>query len=272
MLEEIAEKDPEKYAKFWQEFGQVMKEGPAEDFSNSEQIAKLLRFASTHTDKPEQTVSFNEYIGRMAENQKKIYYLTGDSWNAVKNSPHLEIFRKKNIEVLLLSDRVDEWLMAHLNEFDGKPLQSIAKGGLDMTELGSEEEQQDIEKQQDEYQEMLGKVKETLGDKVAEVRLSNRLTDSPACLVMDEQALSAHLERMLREAGQYVPHSKPHLELNPDHALIHRLRTQTDPDKLSDWTHVLFDQALLAEGGQLDDPAGFVKRLNALLLETASAS
>ena len=269
LLEEMAANEPEQYAKFWQEFGQVMKEGPGEDFANREQLAKLLRFSSTHTDQPEQTVSLSDYVGRMKENQKKIYYLTGDSWNAVKNSPHLEIFRKKGIEVLLLSDRVDEWLVAHLHEFDGKPLQSIAKGGLDLAEIGSEEEAKDQQKQQDEYADLLKKAKEILGDQVAEVRLSNRLTDSPACLVVDEEALSTNLERMLREAGQNVPLSKPYLELNPDHPIVQKLRSETDSSKLSDWTHVLFDQALLAEGGQLDDPATFVKRLNTLLLETA---
>jgi len=269
LLDDMAAKDPEQYAKFWQEFGQVMKEGPGEDFANREQIAKLLRFASTHTNSSEQNVSLSDYASRMAENQQKIYFLTGESWNAVKNSPHLEIFRKKNIEVLLLSDRVDEWLVAHLHEFEGKPLQSIAKGGLDLSELGAADEE-DVKEQESEYEELLKKIKETLGDKVAEVRLSTRLTDSPACLVMDEQALSSHLERMLREAGQNVPISKPNLELNPKHALVHRLREQTNPDKLNDWTHVLFDQALLAEGGQLDDPASFVKRLNALLLEAAA--
>ena len=269
LLEDMATNEPEQYAKFWQEFGQVMKEGPGEDFANREQLGKLMRFASTHADQPEQSVSFSDYIGRMKESQKKIYYLTGDSWNAVKNSPHLEIFRKKGIEVLLLSDRVDEWLVAHLHEFDGKPLQSIAKGGLDLADIGSEQKEKDQEKQKDEYADLLKKAKEILGDQVAEVRLSNRLTDSPACLVVDEEALSANLERMLREAGQNVPLSKPHLELNPDHAIVQKLRSETDSIKLSDWTHVLFDQALLAEGGQLDDPATFVKRLNTLLLETA---
>jgi molecular chaperone HtpG len=272
LLEDMAEKEPEQYTKFWQAFGQVLKEGPGEDFANREQIAKLLRFASTQADSPEQTVSLSDYISRMAENQKKIYFLTGESWNAVKNSPHLEIFRKKNIEVLLLSDRVDEWLIAHLHEFDGKPLQSIAKGGLDLSELGAaaEDEEKEVKEKETEYQDMLKKIKDILGDNVAEVRLSSRLTDSPACLVMDEQALSSHLERMLREAGQEVPTSKPNLELNPDHALVQRLHEQADADKLNDWTHVLFDQALLAEGGQLDDPASFVKRLNALLLETTA--
>lgn len=267
LLEDMAEKEPEKYQKFWQNFGQVMKEGPGEDFANKEQIAKLLRFSTTHDDQPEQTVSLSDYIGRMAENQKKIYYLTGDSWTAVKNSPHLEIFRKKGIEVLLLSERVDEWLVAHLNEFDGMPLQSIAKGNFDLSEIGSEEEQAEQKKQTDEYAKLLQKVKEILEDKVGEVRLSNRLTDSPACLVVDQEALSANLERMLREAGQDVPMSKPHLELNPDHALVQKLNKDLEHSQFSDWTHVLFDQALLAEGGQLEDPASFVKRLNALLLD-----
>lgn len=266
LLETMAKDEPEKYAGFWKEFGRVLKEGPGEDHSNREQIAKLLRFASTHSDTPEQNVSLEDYIGRMKEGQEKIYYLTGDSFAAVKNSPHLEIFRKKGIEVLLLSDRVDEWLVAHLHEFDGKSLQSVAKGTLDLDKIETEEEKKDQETAQDEYKELLERIKTTLGDKVNEVRISQRLTDSPACLVVDEYALSGHLERLMREAGQHVPMSKPHLELNTDHPLVQRLKGQSDDERFQDWTHLLFDQALLAEGGQLEDPASFVRRLNGLLV------
>lgn len=266
MLETMARDESEKYAGFWKEFGRVLKEGPGEDHANREQIAKLLRFASTHNDTPEQNVSLEDYLGRMKEGQEKIYYLTGDSFSAVKNSPHLEIFRKKGIEVLLLSERVDEWLVAHLHEFDGKSLQSVAKGALDLDKVETEEEKKDQEAAEDEYKALLERIKTTLGDRVNEVRVSKRLTDSPACLVVDEYALSGHLERLMREAGQNVPMSKPHLELNIDHALVRRLRDESDEERFSDWTHLLFDQALLAEGGQLEDPASFVRRLNGLLV------
>ncbi len=202
----------------------------------------------------------------MKEGQDKIYYLTGETFNAIKNSPHLEVFREKDIEVLLLYDRVDEWLMAHLNEFDGKAFQSVAKGALDLQDVESDEEKDKQQKADDEFKEMLDAVKKVLGDQVNEVRLSKRLTDSPSCLVVDEQAMSANLERMLRDAGQDVPFSKPHLELNPNHALVRSLKNESNRVRFDDWTHLLFEQALLAEGGQLDDPASFVKRLNDMLL------
>jgi molecular chaperone HtpG len=266
LLEDMASNDAEKYGKFWKEFGRVIKEGPAEDYANREQIAKLLRFASTQTDSAEQIVSLADYIGRMKDGQDKIYYIVGDSFAAARNSPHLEIFRKKGLEVLLLSDRVDEWLMSHLNEFEGKSFQSVAKGALDLDKIASEEEKQEQKQAEDQYKDLLGRVKDVLGDKVKEVRISSRLTDSPACLVVEEYALSAHLERLLRDAGQSVPMSKPYLELNPAHPLIGRLQGETDATRFGDWTHLLFEQAMLAEGGQLEDPAGFVKRLNALLL------
>ena len=266
LLEDMASNDAEKYGKFWKEFGRVIKEGPAEDYANREQIAKLLRFASTQTDSAEQIVSLADYIGRMKDGQDKIYYIVGDSFAAARNSPHLEIFRKKGLEVLLLSDRVDEWLMSHLNEFEGKSFQSVAKGALDLDKIASEEEKQEQKQAEDQYKDLLGRVKDVLGDKVKEVRISSRLTDSPACLVVEEYALSAHLERLLRDAGQSVPMSKPYLELNPAHPLIGRLQGETDAARFGDWTHLLFEQAMLAEGGQLEDPAGFVKRLNALLL------
>jgi molecular chaperone HtpG len=266
LLEDMATNDAGKYSKFWKEFGRALKEGPAEDYSNREQIAKLLRFASTHNDTPDQTVSLADYIARMKEGQDKIYYISADSFAAAKNSPHLEIFRKKGLEALLLTDRVDEWLMSHLTEFEGKQLQSVAKGALDLDKIASEEEKQEQKEAEDQYKDLLNHVKEVLGDKVKEVRISSRLTDSPACLVVDEHGLSPHLERLLRDAGQNVPMNQPYLELNPSHSLVTRLKEETDATRFSDWTHLLFEQAVLAEGGQLEDPASFVKRLNGLLL------
>jgi molecular chaperone HtpG len=269
LLEDLAQNDAEKYGKFWKEFGRVLKEGPAEDYGNREQIAKLLRFASTHTDSAEQIVSLTDYIGRMKDGQDKIYYIAGESFAAAKNSPHLEIFRKKGLEVLLLTDRVDEWLMSHLTEFEGKHLQSVAKGALDLDKIASEEEKKEQKQAEDQFKDLLARVKEVLGDQVKEVRISSRLTDSPACLVVDEHALSAHLERLLRDAGQSVPMSKPYLELNPHHPLVTRLQGEADAGRFGDLTHLLFEQAVLAEGGQLEDPASFVKRLNGLLLALA---
>ena len=266
LLEDLAKNEPDKYKTFWEQFGRVIKEGPAEDFANREQLAKLMRFASTHNDTDEQSVTLEDYISRMQEKQEKIYYITGESFAAVKNSPHLEIFRKKNIEVLLMYDRVDEWLSAHLHEFDGKSLQSVVKGALDLDDIASEGEKAEQEKTADEHKDLLEKVKQTLGEAVNEVRVSTRLTDSPACLVVDESAMSGNLERMLREAGQDVPISKPHLELNVDHTLVKQLKAEQNEARFSDWSQLLFDQALLAEGGQLEDPASFVKRLNDMLL------
>ena len=266
LLEDLAGNDAEKYGKFWKEFGRVIKEGSAEDYGNREQIAKLLRFASTHNDNTDQTVSLADYIGRMKDGQDQIYYIVADSFAAAKNSPHLEIFRKKGLEVLLLTDRVDEWLMSHLTEFEGKHFQSVAKGALDLDKIASEEEKQEQKQAEDQFKDLLTRVKAVLGDRINEARISSRLTDSPACLVVDEHALSAHLERLLRDAGQSVPISKPYLELNPAHSLVQRLKAEADAGRFSDWTHLLFEQAVLAEGGQLEDPASFVKRLNGLLL------
>ena len=266
LLEEMSSNDAEKYGKFWKEFGRVIKEGSAEDYGNREQIAKLLRFASTHNDNADQTVSLADYIGRMKDGQDQIYYIVADSFAAAKNSPHLEIFRKKGLEVLLLTDRVDEWLMSHLTEFEGKHFQSVAKGALDLDKIASEEEKQEQKQAEDQFKDLLTRVKAVLGDRINEARISSRLTDSPACLVVDEHALSAHLERLLRDAGQSVPISKPYLELNPAHSLVQRLKAEADAGRFSDWTHLLFEQAVLAEGGQLEDPASFVKRLNGLLL------
>jgi len=267
LLEKLAKDEPEKYTQFWQEFGKVLKEGPAEDYANKEQIAKLLRFASTHSDKDEQNVSLEDYLGRVKEGQEAIYYITADSFAAAKNSPHLEIFRKKGIEVLLLSDRIDEWLVTHLTEYQGKPLRSVAKGDLDLGQLEDTEEKEAQKKIEDEFAGLIKQVKEALGNEVKEVKITHRLTSSPACVVADQHDLSIQMQRMLKAAGQEVPVSKPILELNPTHPLISRLQAEQDDTRFKEWSHILLDQALLAEGGQLEDPARFVQRLNKMLLE-----
>jgi len=267
LLESMVKDDPEAYTKFWEQFGKVMKEGPGEDHANRERIAKLLRFSTTHTDSEEQTVSLDDYIGRMKEGQEKIYFITADSFAAAKNSPHLQIFRSKGIEVLLLSDRVDEWLVSHLNEFDGKPLASIAKGDLDLDKLADEEEKEAAKKTEDEYADLVKRMKDALDERVNEVRVSKRLTDSPSCLVMGEQDMAVHMQQMLKQAGHEVPPSKPDLEINPSHTLVSRLKDEADDDRFASWSNVLLDQAMLSEGGQLDDPVAFVNRLNDLLLE-----
>ncbi|MCP1571819.1 heat shock protein 90 [Herbaspirillum rubrisubalbicans] len=264
--EEQAQKD--KYTTFWTEFGQVLKEGIGEDAANKERIAKLLRFASTHNDSDVQNVALADYVGRMKEGQDKIYYVTAETWQAAKNSPHLEIFRKKGVEVLLLTDRVDEWMLSFLTEFEGKELASVAKGGLDLGKLENEAEKKQHEETQAEYKELVEKMKTALGDKAKEVRVTFRLTDSPACLVADENELSGNLVRMLKAAGQAAPESKPTLEINPDHPLVQRLKYEEA--RFDDWSHILYDQALLAEGGALADPASFVKRLNDMLLAMAA--
>jgi molecular chaperone HtpG len=265
MLSDMADNDKEKYATFWGQFGQVLKEGIGEDAANKDKIAALARFASTHADNAEETVSLRDYIARMKDGQEKIYYVTADSFNAAKNSPHLEVFRKKGIEVLLLSNRVDEWLVSNLFEFEGKSLTSVAKGGLDLGALEDAAEKQAQEKQAGEFKPLTEKIKASLGDKVKEVRITHRLTDSPACLVADEHDMSGNLARLLKAAGQKAPNSQPILEINPTHPVVTRL--QAENVHFDDWTAVLFDQAMLAEGGQLDDPAGFVKRINQLMLE-----
>ncbi|EGV52482.1 chaperone protein htpG [endosymbiont of Riftia pachyptila (vent Ph05)] len=266
MLEKMAKNEPEKYQTFWDQFGKVMKEGPAEEFGNKERIAGLLRFASTHNDDDTQNVSLADYIGRMKEGQEKIYYITADSAAAARFSPHLELLKKKGIEVLLLSDRVDEWLVSSLTEFDGKPLQSVAKGALDLGELEDKEEKEAQEKSAEEHQGLLERVKKVLGETVKEVRVSHRLTDSPACLVVEEHDMSANLARVLKSVGQDAPGTSPIMELNMQHPLLERLDQEPDEDRFADLTRVLFDQAQLAEGGQLDDPAAFVRRLNTLML------
>jgi molecular chaperone HtpG len=265
LLEDLAANDAEKFTTFWGQFGQVIKEGAGQDFANKDRIAGLLRFASTLSDTPDETVSLTDYIGRMKEGQDKIYYITADTFNAAKNSPHLEVFRKKGIEVLLLSARVDEWVVGSLTEFKEKTLVSVAKGGLDLGALEDEAEKQDQEKQATEHKELTGKIEAALAGRVKEVRVTHRLTDSPACLVADEDDMSGNMARMLKAAGQKVPESKPILEINPQHPVVIRLKAESL--HFDDWAAVLFDQALLAEGGQLDDPAGFVKRINHLMLE-----
>ena len=270
MIEDIAENDKDKYAKFWSEFGRVLKEGIGEDFANKERLAKLIRFASSHADTPDETVSLADYVARMKEGQEKIYYVTAETFNAAKNSPHLEVFRKKGIEVLLLSERVDEWLIGHLTEFEGKPLQSVAKGDLDLGKLEDEAEKQEQEKEAGEFRELTEKIKATLADKVKDVRVTHRLTESPACLIADEHDIGGNLARILKAAGQQAPESKPILEINPRHPVV--LRLKYEEKKFEDWSNVLFDQAMLAEGGTLDDPATFVKRINQLMLEMGGAA
>jgi molecular chaperone HtpG len=267
LLEKMASDESEQYAKFWNEFGKVLKEGPAEDYANKEQIAKLLRFASTHTDKDTQDVSLDAYIERMKEGQEAIYYITADSFAAAKNSPHLEIFRKKGIEVLLLTDRIDEWLVSHLPEYNGKQLHSVAKGDLDLGNLEDTQEKEEHKKVEDEYANLVKQVKEALSNEVKEVRITHRLTSSPACVVTDQNDMSLQMQRMFKAAGQDIPVSKPILELNPEHPLIHRLKDEQDDDRFKEWSHILLDQALLAEGSQLEDPASFVQRLNKMLLD-----
>ncbi len=268
MLEKMAKNDPEKYQSFWNEFGKVLKEGPGEDFGNKEKVGKLMRFASTHTDSEDQNVSLDDYISRMNEGQEKIYYIAADTHSAAKNSPHLEIFRKKGIEVLLLSDRVDEWLTSHFTEYDGKSLQSVAKGELDL-DKDDEESKKEQEKKAKESEGLIKRMNDSLGDKVEEVRISTRLTSSPACIVLNQQDMAMHMQRLMKEAGHELPGSKPILEINTDHPIVKRLEEEKSDDKFSDWSDILFDQAILAEGGQLDDPASFVHKLNEMLVTIA---
>jgi len=262
MLEKMSSQDKDTFQRFWKEFGQVLKEGPVEDFTNKEAIAKLLRFASTHSNSDVQDVSLTDYVSRMKPEQDKIYYITASSYNAAKNSPHLEIFRKKGIEVLLLSDRIDEWLVGYLSEFEGKKLQSISKGKVELDTVDEAE----VKQQEETLAPMLKHMKETLGEKVKEVIITHRLTESPACVVADESDMGLEMQRILQAAGQQMPVSKPVFEINPDHQLIKRLHDLTDDGLFSEWVTMLFEQAVLAEGGQLDNPADFVARVNKLLL------
>ncbi|MFI3190332.1 molecular chaperone HtpG [Crenothrix sp. D3] len=268
MLEQLAKNAPENYATFWEQFGAVIKEGPIEDHANKERVAKLIRFASTHNDTNKQDVTLEDYVSRMKEGQEHIYYVTADSFAAAKNSPHLEIFRKKDIEVLLLSDRIDEWLVSNLDEFDGKHLQSVAKGDLNLGALDDEEDKEKQEEVNKDFESVITQIKEVLGDKVSDVRLSHRLTESPACLVANVYGMSLNMERIMKDAGQMMGMGmgqKPVFEINPNHALITRLKAEQDDARFADLTHILLDQAVLSEGGQLDDPAAFVHKLNGLL-------
>jgi molecular chaperone HtpG len=269
LLEDLAENEKDKFATFWTNFGRVLKEGVGEDFANRERIAKLLRFSTTHTDSEDQTVSLADYVARMREGQDKIWFVTADAFAAAKNSPHLEIFRKKGIEVLLLADRVDEWVVSNLTEFEGKPLASVAKGDLDLGTLEDEQAKEEQKKDAETFKDLTDRIAKALGEQAKAVRVTHRLTDSPACLVADEHAMGMNLERLLKAAGQKVPGTRPILEVNPQHPLVQRLRHEAEGTRFDDWSRVLFDQALLAEGGQLEDPATFVKRLNALLLDMA---
>ncbi|HZZ92926.1 MAG TPA: molecular chaperone HtpG [Usitatibacter sp.] len=269
LLEELAQEQPEKYAAFWKEFGRVLKEGVAEDPANRERIAKLLRFSSTQADSEDATVSLADYVSRMKEGQDTIYYVTADTFRAARHSPHLEVFRKKGVEVLLLHERIDEWLVANLHEFEGKALASVARGEIDVAKIAGEEEKKRQEELAGEHRALTDRLKEALGDRVKEVRVSTRLTESPSCLVADERDMGTNLARILKAVGQDVPAMKPILEVNPGHPIVRRL--QPGDARLGDWAQLLFDQALLAEGGQLEDPAEFVKRSNELMLSLGTA-
>jgi molecular chaperone HtpG len=267
MLEKLAKNEPEQYKGFWKNFGQVLKEGPAEDFANKEKIAGLLRFASTSDDSGEQSVGLADYLARVKEGQDKVYYLSGESYAQVKNSPHLEVFRKKGIEVLLLTDRIDEWLMSYLTEFDGKGFVDVARGDLDLGKLDSEEDKKAQEEVAKDKEGLVERLKAALGDAVSEVRVSHRLTDSPAILAIGEQDLGMQMRQILEASGQKVPDSKPIFEFNPNHPLIAKLDVEQSEDRFADFSHILFDQAALAAGDSLKDPAGYVRRLNKLLVE-----
>jgi molecular chaperone HtpG len=270
MLGKLASKEPEKYAEFWKAFGQVLKEGPAEDFANKEKIAGLLRFSTTHTDSETQDQSLADYVGRMKDGQDKIYYVVGENFNTARRSPQLEVFRKRGIEVLLLCDRVDDWLMSHLQEFDGKPLQDVARGRLDLDD-SDEEEKAEREKAEKESEGLIERLKGVIGDDVEEIRATTRLVDSPACLVVGEHDMGAQMKRIMEAAGQPVPDSKPILEINPRHPLVQRLDGEADEERFADLASIVLDQANLAEGGQLKDPAAYVERLNRLLLQLSGS-
>jgi molecular chaperone HtpG len=269
LIEDLVEHHPDKFKTFWKAFGAVLKEGIADDAANRDRVAKLLRFASTHGDGDEQTVSLADYVGRMKDGQDAIYFITADGYAAARHSPHLEIFRKLGIEVLLLSDRIDEWVVSMLTEFDGKPLRSVAKGGLDLGKLGESDKKDEEQRADGEHTPLVERMQKALGERASSVRVTHRLTDSPACLVSDEHGMSMHLERMLKAAGRPVFGAPPILEINPQHPIVKRLGEETDDQRFADWSHILFDQATLAEGGQLEDPAAFVRRLNEVMLALA---
>jgi len=265
LLEKLADKEPEKYASFWETFGPTMKEGPVEDFANREQILKLLRFSSSTTDEQKQTVSLEDYVANMQPGQEKIYYITADTFSAAKNSPHLEIFRKKGIEVLLMSDRVDEWAMGQVQEFDGKQFQSVAKGELELDNIASKKgDKNEASAELDDA--ILSSIKSSLEEKVEDVKVSARLTTSPSCIVLNQQDMALYMQQLLQQAGQDMPVSKPILEVNPDHEILKKMTAEKDQERLSDWSELLFDQAILCEGGRLEDPAGAVARMNRLML------
>jgi molecular chaperone HtpG len=267
LLEHLAKDEPEKYTTFWREFGRVLKEGVIDDYANRDRIAKLLRFASTHGSDATPSVSFEDYVARMKEGQEAVYYVTADSWGAARHSPHLEVFAQKGVEVLVMTDGIDEWVVSHLSEFDGKPLRSVAKGALDLGKLDDAQAKAEAEKAAEALKPLAGRIKEALGDRVKEVRVTHRLTTSPACLVAGEHDMGRHMERVLRATGQTFSVSKPVLEINPEHPLIRRMEAEADGARLADWAELLFGQALLAEGGQLEEPGAFVQRLNRMLLE-----
>jgi len=267
LLADMAAGEPDKYARFWKEFGRVLKEGVIDEPERKDELAKLFRFSSTHTDSEDQTVSLDDYVGRMQPGQAAIYYVTADSFATAKNSPHLEIFREKSIEVLLLTDPVDEWVTGHLQEYDGKPLQSVTRGELDLKGEGDKKEKKPEEKTDKKTQDLIKRMQKTLKDAVREVRVTDRLTTSPSCLVADENDIGRHLEQLLKASGQKVPASKPILEINPSHPVLDRIRAEKDDARFAEWSHLLLDQAVLSEGGQLEDPAGFVRRMNNLLLQ-----
>ncbi len=267
LLQKMANNDKEKYQTFWDQFGNALKEGPGEDMSNKDAIAKLLRFSTTSTDSATQDISLDDYISRMKKDQEKIYYITADSFAAAKSSPHLEVFRKKDIEVILLHDRVDEWLVSHLNEFDGKSLQSVAKGELDLSKFDSEEDKKEHEKAEKDAEALITRLKDKFGEKLEDVRVSHRLTDSPSCIVLNEQDMALYMQQLMKQAGHEMPSSKPILEINPTHPIVKRLEGEKDDQRFADWSDILFDQAILAEGGQLEDPAGFVSKLNKMMLD-----
>jgi len=269
-LSKLAKKQPEDYQTFWNEFGTVLKEGPAEDFGNREKIAGLLRFATTHTGEATQDVSLDDYIGRMKEGQNKIYYITGDNFSAAKSSPHLEVFRKKGVEVLILSDRIDEWMMTYLSEYDGKQFQDVARGDLDLGEVETEEDKKQQEEAAEEHKSLVERIQNALKDQVQEVRVTKRLTDSPACLVVGQFDMGAQMKKIMEAAGQKVPESKPIFEINVDHPLVQRLEHEEGDERFNELSAVLFDQATLASGEQLEDPGAYVSRLNRLLLEMAN--
>jgi molecular chaperone HtpG len=267
MLEKMSKKNKEDYQKFWQQFGQVMKEGPAEDFANRDKVSKLLRFATTHTDNEIQDQSLTDYMARKEEKQDKIYYVAADTFNTAKNSPHLEVFRKNDIEVLLLHDRVDEWLMNHMMEFEGVKFQDVARGSLDLGEIEDKKSEKEQKKVEEEFAGLVKRITDVMGDKIEEVRITHRLTDSPACLVVGEDDMGMQMRRILESSGQQMPESKRIFEVNPTHPLVEKMHDETDEDRFKDLSLILYDQASLAEGGQLDDPAGYVQRMNSLLLE-----